>query len=143
MRIVHLSDLHWTGPLGWPVLEPRGVWAWLNQALRGSRFDEQVQAAAVEATLALRPDLVLITGDLTFHGTPREIARAYAALTPLLRELPALVLRGNHETYTHFAARHSTFRAVFGRWMGATDRSRGSTSQASRSLASIRPAPAG
>jgi 3',5'-cyclic AMP phosphodiesterase CpdA len=54
-------------------------------------------AAAVDAVLALpqQPDAVLVTGDLTDHGTDAEYARAVELLAPL--NAAVHVLAGNHD----------------------------------------------
>ena len=54
-------------------------------------------AAAVAAVAALEPapDAVLVSGDLTDHGTATEYARVRALLAPL--RMPVHVLPGNHD----------------------------------------------
>ena len=87
LRIAHLSDLH----LGVPS--------------RGSRAAER----AVEWTVARRPDLVCITGDLLSHP------RGYPRLRSLLERLPgAYAVLGNHDygiARDPFARRSAPFDA--------------------------------
>jgi 3',5'-cyclic AMP phosphodiesterase CpdA len=78
LGVAHLSDPHiTTGPLG---------------ALPAARLH-----AALGRALGLdpRPQLIVITGDLTDHGTPDE----YAALREILRgyPLPVFLAAGNHD----------------------------------------------
>lgn len=63
--------------------------------------------AAIADVLAqpMRPDVVVVTGDLTDHGAPEEYARARAALSAL--PCPAYVLAGNHDD-------RAALRAAFG-----------------------------
>lgn len=53
------------------------------------------QAVAHVAALAPAPDLVLLTGDLTEHGTAAEYARVADALAPL--PMPVYAVPGNHD----------------------------------------------
>ncbi|HCF18673.1 MAG TPA: metallophosphoesterase, partial [Rhodospirillum rubrum] len=82
MLIAQTSDLH---------IRPPGM-------LVGGVVDT---AAALEAcvahlqALAHRPDLLLITGDLTQQGRPEEYAHLRRLLAPL--DLPLLVCPGNHD----------------------------------------------
>jgi Icc protein len=62
---------------------------------------DRVTAARVEAVVAAvaaldpAPDSVLVTGDLTHHGTPAEYSRVRDLLAPL--RMPIHVLPGNHD----------------------------------------------
>lgn len=83
MRIAHLSDLH---------------------IIDGPRLDDHAETLAnvVTEVLTLRPDLVLLTGDLTgrtvpHRTTPRERGVLYPQLVRLAEAAPVLVLAGNHD----------------------------------------------
>lgn len=82
MLIAHLTDLH---------IRPRG-----KPAYRVSETNALTERA-IDAVAALRPrpDLVVITGDLTDCGLPEE----YALLEAMLRRLPmpVLLVPGNHD----------------------------------------------
>ncbi len=70
-------------------------------------FDGALLKAAVEEVLALRPDLVVIGGDLTAEGYAHEFRTAQQHLEPLFeRGLNVLVVPGNHDSknvgYLHF-----------------------------------------
>ena len=95
MRLVHLSDLH----LGFRQYQ-RLTAAGINQ-----READVAQAFrnAIDRTIALKPDLVLIAGDV-FHNvrpTNPAILHAFAQFSRLVRELPdaiVVVIAGNHDT---------------------------------------------
>jgi DNA repair exonuclease SbcCD nuclease subunit len=95
MRLVHLSDLH-LGFRQFQRLTPAGI----NQreADVASAFKR-----AVDETIARRPDLVLLGGDI-FHNvrpTNPAILHAFAQFSRLARELPDALLvmvAGNHDT---------------------------------------------
>lgn len=85
LRIVQLTDLHASRLLG-------GDW----------------QRAVVEKTNALKPDLILITGDLV-DGTPENRAADVAPLRDLKARLGVLAIPGNHEYYSDFLAWKAAF----------------------------------
>ena len=95
MRLVHLSDLH-LGYRQYQRLTPAGI----NQR------EADVAGAfrrAVDRTVALRPELVLIAGDV-FHNvrpTNPAILHAFQQLARLRTELPeaiVVMVAGNHDT---------------------------------------------
>jgi 3',5'-cyclic AMP phosphodiesterase CpdA len=70
-------------------------------------FDGELLATAVNETLAVEPDLVVIGGDLTAEGYAHEFRMAQEHLEPLFqRGLNVLVVPGNHDSknvgYLHF-----------------------------------------
>jgi 3',5'-cyclic-AMP phosphodiesterase len=70
-------------------------------------FDAHLLETAVKETIALRPDLVVIGGDLTAEGYAHEFRAAEEALEPLFANgLRTLVIPGNHDAknvgYLHF-----------------------------------------
>jgi exonuclease SbcD len=95
MRLVHFSDLH-LGFRNYQRQTPTGV----NQR------EADVAAAfrkAIDKTIELRPDLVLIGGDV-FHAvrpTNSAIVDAYRQLSRLVEMLPdtvVVMIAGNHDT---------------------------------------------
>jgi Icc protein len=83
--IAQLSDLHCGSPF----------------------FDGELLTNAVNETLAVNPDLVVIGGDLTAEGYAHEFRTAQEHLEPLFqRGLNVLVVPGNHDSknvgYLHF-----------------------------------------
>ena len=95
MRLVHLSDLH-LGYRQYQRLTPAGI----NQreADVAGTFRR-----AVEATIALAPDLVLIGGDVFHTVRPTNTAimhafRQFARLRQLLPQAEIVMVAGNHDT---------------------------------------------
>jgi 3',5'-cyclic-AMP phosphodiesterase len=80
MLIAHLSDPHLCSPgtLYQTVLDSN------------ARFE-----AALDQVHSLSPDLVILSGDLTEHGTPDEYALAQTFLSRL--SAPILAIPGNHD----------------------------------------------
>jgi Icc protein len=74
--ILQLSDPH----IGAPDGDPDG---------------DLARTLAYVRELGVRPDVVLVTGDLTEHGDPAEYARVRERLEPL--GAPLLALPGNHD----------------------------------------------
>ncbi|MFI5232713.1 MAG: exonuclease SbcCD subunit D [Gemmatimonadales bacterium] len=94
MRLVHLSDLH----LGFRQFQrttPTGI----NQR----EWDvAQSFTRAVDRVIELRPDIVLIAGDVfhTVRPTNPAILHAFAQFSRLMRELPdaiVVIVAGNHD----------------------------------------------
>ena len=93
--IAQLSDLHCGSPF----------------------FDPVLLRAAIQETIAIAPDLVVIGGDLTAEGYAGEFREAQEFLEPLFEAgLRTLVIPGNHDSknvgYLHF-------RDTFGSGEGA------------------------
>lgn len=84
MRIAQITDIHMiAGPP-----EPGG-------------YDPGAALAAVlEALAPLRPDILLLTGDIAANGRPAEYARVRDAVAAL--GVPALAVPGNHDVGTAF-----------------------------------------
>lgn len=83
--IAQLSDLHCGSPF----------------------FDENLLECAVDEVRGLRPDLVVVGGDLTTEGYAHEFRTAQRLLEPLFADnLTTLVIPGNHDAknvgYLHF-----------------------------------------
>lgn len=92
-KLLHLSDIHFGGE------------------------DKKAAEGALNFAAQDRPDLVLVTGDLTLNGLPREFEAAHA----WLRRLPApwLATPGNHDTpYWNLVLRALTPFTRYRRWIG-------------------------
>ncbi|HEY7233381.1 MAG TPA: DNA repair exonuclease [Gemmatimonadaceae bacterium] len=95
MRLVHISDLH-LGFRQYQRLTPGGI----NQ--READVARSFQTA-VDGMIELRPDLVLVAGDV-FHNvrpTNPAIVHAYLQFSRLRAELPnapVVIVAGNHDT---------------------------------------------
>lgn len=124
MRIVHLTDLHvQVLPRPQELLGKR-LAATANLYLLGRKrkFAVAAQQAAVQATLDLAPDVVVITGDLTAQATEAEFLEARRLLAPVLDRFPTLVIAGNHDTYVAEAVEQDLIGRHFGAWMGPQGR---------------------
>jgi 3',5'-cyclic AMP phosphodiesterase CpdA len=82
LLIAHLSDPHVCPP---------------GELYQGLVDSNAMLAAAVARVVALdpAPDLVILTGDVTEHGTEAEYAHALELLSPLRQ--PLLAIPGNHD----------------------------------------------
>ena len=117
LRIVQLSDIHiWRR-----VWDPRALWGkrfvGMAELLAGRarRFRLERLEAVVDRVLSVRPDHVLITGDLTTTALPAEFADARRGLERLLTEpAAATVIPGNHDRYTRASVRTRAFEREFG-----------------------------
>jgi hypothetical protein len=95
MRLVHLSDLH-LGFRQYQRLTPGGI----NQ--READVARSFQTA-IDHTISLRPDLVLVGGDV-FHNvrpTNPAIVHAFLQFSRLragLPDVPVVIVAGNHDT---------------------------------------------
>lgn len=124
MRIAHATDIHWqTPPSLREVITVKRALGSANLYLRGRRheFQRTVQSALVDHLVALEPDLVLITGDLTATALHSEFALAKESLAPVLDTTPTLVIPGNHDVYTPGAKREFRMKGHFEQWMGLED----------------------
>lgn len=122
LRLVHLSDIHiWKFTFSPARLANKrlfGVAALM--ANRARKFRLEHLAGVVERVLELRPDHVLITGDLTTTSLPAEFQEAREALAPLLTDPGrATIIPGNHDRYTGGAVRDRLFEQTFGPFAGA------------------------
>jgi len=95
MRLVHLSDLH-LGFRQYYRLTPTGI----NQ--READVARTFQRA-IDRTIELRPELVVIGGDVfhTVRPTNSAILHAFTQFARLVRELPeaiVVMVAGNHDT---------------------------------------------
>ncbi|MDQ3556332.1 MAG: exonuclease SbcCD subunit D [Gemmatimonadota bacterium] len=93
--MVHLADLH-LGFRAYHRLTPRGVN--VREADVSDAFRE-----AIERTVALRPDLVLVAGDVFHTVRPSNSAiadafRQFSSLTARLPGVPVVVIAGNHDS---------------------------------------------
>lgn len=117
LRLVHLSDIHvWRYCFRpWRLASKRLVGMTHLLAGRARRFRRERLGEVVERVRGLRPDHVLITGDLTTTALPAEFEDARRDLAPLLGDVSrATVLPGNHDRYTGRAVRSRAFEGVFG-----------------------------
>jgi 3',5'-cyclic AMP phosphodiesterase CpdA len=117
MNILHLSDIHvWRyprSPARFFSKRTLGVLELISGRARKFRLERL--AGVVGHARSLRPDHILITGDLTTTALPSEFRAARAALAALLDD-PARVtiVPGNHDRYTSGSVRAREFETAFG-----------------------------
>ena len=82
---------------------------------RAKRFRLERLDEVVAYAQGLKPNHVLITGDLTTTALPSEFRAARRELEPLLGdESEATVIPGNHDRYTTGSVRYKKFEKYFG-----------------------------
>ena len=102
MKIIHFSDPHAGGGAeSWRAyFDKRWVGVFNYRFRRRYKHDLSRLKTAVEHILAVRPDVVVCTGDLTSTGQPGEFERVLDILKPLRDSaIPFLYLPGNHDCY--------------------------------------------
>jgi len=119
LRLAHLSDIHhqidwrkrpfWSS--GWRGAPGRFELHALGRLRRFAGVEQRI-ARLVDQVLALSPDRVILTGDLTALGDVSELERARALLQPFIAAGLLIVVPGNHDRYTD--ARSRAFELVFG-----------------------------
>jgi len=102
-RIAHISDPHLTTLRGVGARELcnkriLGYLSWLLRRRRQHR--REVLAALLRDVHDRQPDHVVITGDLTHIGTPRECEEAAHWLQDVSTQQPLTLIPGNHDCYT-------------------------------------------
>ena len=102
MRIVLIGDIHLfqlrvkpRDLLGKRILGQGNLW--LN---RSRRFNHALLAPLFERVKELGPDLVLCSGDVTTTSLENEFLDIMEHFRPLAREVPVVVVPGNHDKYT-------------------------------------------
>ena len=107
LTIVHMTDPHYISP----SLTDRGA-AFISLVSNADGklvlYSEELLSAFLYEMRALRPDAILVSGDLTFNGATqshRDLALRLRTLTDA--GIPVLVLPGNHDMYSKNAARFS------------------------------------
>lgn len=121
-RLVHLSDIHVWGYCFNPFLlmGKRAVGMASLLLGRAERFPQKRLPEVVDRVQSLRPDHVLISGDLTTTALRDEFLDASEGLTPILADPDrATIIPGNHDRYTWSATRNRSFEKVFRPFLGA------------------------
>jgi 3',5'-cyclic AMP phosphodiesterase CpdA len=126
--VLHATDLHFLEhPTVLDVLSaPKRLIGCANLYLlgRSKRFSRSVQHRLVDTIAALKPDLLLLSGDLTCLALESEFVTARKALQPLLDNdgaFPTLILAGNHDAYTRGSVQQRLMQRYFGPWMQRMD----------------------
>src|SRR5688572_32463740 len=95
MRLVHLSDLH----LGYRQYQRLTTHGFNQRELDVARTFQR----AIDQVIALRPDLVLIAGDVFHSSRPTNAAilhafRQFLRLRTALPHAPVVMVAGDHDT---------------------------------------------
>lgn len=110
-RLLALGDIHHyrLAVAPWRLLGKRLVGQLNLYCNRRHQFDRSVLSLAARRIAELRPDLLLMTGDLSTTALRGEFEDVAEQLAPLWAATPTLVLPGNHDRYTN----GSTWRRTF------------------------------
>ena len=106
MRIVLLGDIHLyrLSVPPWRLLSNRLV-GQLNLWLRRRHhFDRSLLPGVIGQVLAIKPDMLLLSGDLTTTAIESEFADVRAALRPATSQIDTFAVPGNHDRYTFTSA---------------------------------------
>lgn len=98
MKILHISDLHiWSLPLTFGKITE--LFASLHHLFFRSRYIKCRPITGLKNFLdEVKPDVIVVTGDLTSVGSKREFLKAYNMITELNTEgIPMLLTPGNHD----------------------------------------------
>lgn len=133
LTIAHFSDIHITRAptrIRWRELLSKRVVGWANLRFFG-RYGHlksalRVTSALVEDIVALQPDHVLFTGDVSSLSLREEFEDALRVLAPLIDAMGPDAGRitgipGNHDVYTGGAAEADVFGELFGDWLRSDD----------------------
>ena len=110
--LAHLSDPHLSSPSGVKVKEllNKRMYGYLSWCIdRRFEHHDVVLSALLEDIRSTNPDHIVLTGDLTHLGLPREFLKAQSLLHSLGPPSKVTIIPGNHDTYV--ASRwENTFR---------------------------------
>lgn len=102
-RIVQLSDIHVWEPSGlhpFDLLGKRGAGFANYRLRRRAEYAIEVLRSAIRKAVESRPDLVLVSGDLSNLGLRSELEQARRELQPVLDAgLRLAIIPGNHDAY--------------------------------------------
>lgn len=121
MRILHISDLHfWSITCNPILLLNKRIIGNLNLIARRCRYIHQERADSfIEVVNDIRPDILLVGGDLTTTALAREYAKAAGFLSRLESFCPVIrAIPGNHDYYTFESCRHNRYEKYLGRYSG-------------------------
>lgn len=107
MRIVLFGDIHlyrlWLAP--WHLASKRLLGQSNLVFNRRKRFRHDLLPVMIDKAISLKPDLCLLSGDLTTTSLKQEFRDVEAALKPLTDTTPTVLVPGNHDRYTFTASR--------------------------------------
>lgn len=105
-RLLFATDLHYLSP----SLTDQG--AGFQRLVEGGdgklpERSEELLEELVSTAREIRPDALVLGGDLTYNGELQSLKEVCLALTPLLEEgIPVLVIPGNHDIAYPYACRY-------------------------------------
>jgi calcineurin-like phosphoesterase family protein len=118
MRLVLVGDVHmyrlWIPPwklVGKALLGHTNLW--LNRRLH---FRKRLLPHVLDRAAELRPDLVLLSGDLTTTAQPEEF-RSVAREVAARWKRPGVLVPGNHDRYTFASRKGRRVERFFPRWI--------------------------
>jgi DNA repair exonuclease SbcCD nuclease subunit len=115
-RFIHITDLHfWSIVLNPLQLMNKRFLGNLNLIVRRRRYIHTERAASfLELLETVKPDAVLVGGDLTTTATENEYQQAYGFLSQIsAKGCPIYLLPGNHDFYTFESCRNHRFEKYF------------------------------
>lgn len=98
LTIVHATDMHYLSPA---LTDYGEAFRYVTENADGkmTEYTPQIMAAFVDEMLALRPDAVVLSGDLTLNGAPESHKELAELLIPLKEAgINVLILPGNHDS---------------------------------------------
>ncbi|TGK56663.1 phosphohydrolase [Leptospira wolffii] len=124
MKLVHLSDLHFPVPLPISSLKGKMIPGYINYTFRRrKKYPILLWDAILRKVEEIRPDAVIISGDITNVSHWKEYEHALEYLRPLLGD-KTFMIPGNHDRYTIKAAGKEAeppyYEKFFSPWMGET-----------------------
>ena len=124
LRIIHLSDIHFwrieIGPRDFFSKRIVGAASLLLGRARAFKLDRM--PAVIDRVLGLKPDHVVISGDLTTTASDGEFGDARSGLSALLEDPSRVtIVPGNHDRYTGEAQRSRRFEEYFGPYTGGPE----------------------
>lgn len=105
-RIMVASDLHYLSPTLYEPENPYFLETVASGAGKATMLSSELLAGLVAEALHQQPDVLLLTGDLTFNGesvSHQELAQAMRALQA--EGIPVFVIPGNHDINNENAVR--------------------------------------
>lgn len=119
MRIVLFGDIHlyrlWLAP--WQLASKR-ILGQTNLILnRRKRFRHDLLPGMIEQAIALDPDMLLLSGDVSTTSLKREFNDVALALKPLADQVPTVLVPGNHDRYTFSAKRTRLIDRMLNAWV--------------------------
>ncbi len=118
--IAHITDIHVMVPPRITQITPKRLLGCVNLYALGRKghFSRRVQEALPAAVAALKPDVLVCTGDLTAQGTPEEFEVFSSLFSRLLESQPSVLVSGNHDVYTLDAERSRRIEDLFAQFTG-------------------------